>query len=224
MALSRLNVVVSIDGLQPEHDERRKPATYERILKNIKKCLVIVHCTITGKMMEREGYLEEFLAFWTPRDEIRKIWMSMFTPQMGANTPDCLSELQRDWAIRDLLRLREQYPKLEMGAEMILEFAHPPASPKECIFARTTRVFSADLKTEVKPCQLGGNPNCSRCGCVASMGLAAVGHHKLFAGISAGMVCQASLKVGELVSKLRSAKVASSLPPADCAAELPADG
>ena len=33
--LKRLNVVVSIDGLQPEHDERRKPATYERILKNI---------------------------------------------------------------------------------------------------------------------------------------------------------------------------------------------
>ena len=30
-----LSVVVSIDGLQPEHDERRKPATYERILKNI---------------------------------------------------------------------------------------------------------------------------------------------------------------------------------------------
>ena len=31
----RLNVVVSIDGLQPEHDLRRAPATYERILKNI---------------------------------------------------------------------------------------------------------------------------------------------------------------------------------------------
>ncbi len=28
-------VVVSIDGLQPEHDERRKPATYDRILKHI---------------------------------------------------------------------------------------------------------------------------------------------------------------------------------------------
>ena len=34
-ALSRLNVVVSVDGLQPEHDVRRKPATYERILKSI---------------------------------------------------------------------------------------------------------------------------------------------------------------------------------------------
>ena len=30
-----LHVVVSIDGLQPEHDVRRAPATYERILKNI---------------------------------------------------------------------------------------------------------------------------------------------------------------------------------------------
>lgn len=29
-ALSRLNIVVSVDGLQPEHDVRRKPATYER--------------------------------------------------------------------------------------------------------------------------------------------------------------------------------------------------
>ena len=33
--LRRLQLVVSIDGLQPEHDERRKPATYERILKHI---------------------------------------------------------------------------------------------------------------------------------------------------------------------------------------------
>src|SRR5438034_6755673 len=31
-----LKLIVSIDGLQAEHDERRKPATYERILKNIR--------------------------------------------------------------------------------------------------------------------------------------------------------------------------------------------
>ncbi len=33
--LRKLTVAVSIDGLQPEHDVRRAPATYERILKNI---------------------------------------------------------------------------------------------------------------------------------------------------------------------------------------------
>src|SRR5580692_5915427 len=35
-----LNVVVSVDGLQPEHDARRKPATYDRILKNIHEAQV----------------------------------------------------------------------------------------------------------------------------------------------------------------------------------------
>src|SRR5688572_2169270 len=34
-ALKRVQVCVSIDGLQPEHDERRTPATYQRILKHI---------------------------------------------------------------------------------------------------------------------------------------------------------------------------------------------
>src|SRR5262245_10891978 len=33
--LRRFSLVVSVDGLQPEHDARRAPATYERILKNI---------------------------------------------------------------------------------------------------------------------------------------------------------------------------------------------
>ena len=57
----QLNVVVSIDGLQPEHDERRKPATYERILKNIADSRVTIHCTITSQLADRVGYLEEFL-------------------------------------------------------------------------------------------------------------------------------------------------------------------
>src|SRR6185295_3280688 len=33
--LARLSIVVSIDGLPPEHDARRAPATYDRILKHI---------------------------------------------------------------------------------------------------------------------------------------------------------------------------------------------
>src|SRR5260370_19510689 len=33
--IPHLTIVVSIDGLQPEHDVRRAPATYDRILKHI---------------------------------------------------------------------------------------------------------------------------------------------------------------------------------------------
>ena len=63
----KLNVVVSIDGLQPEHDERRKPATYERILKNILGTQITIHSTITSQIASRPGYLEEFLLERQPR-------------------------------------------------------------------------------------------------------------------------------------------------------------
>jgi len=39
--------------LQLEHDVRRKPATYERILKSIAGQKVTIHCTITAQMMKR---------------------------------------------------------------------------------------------------------------------------------------------------------------------------
>ena len=47
----KLNVVISVDGLQPEHDERRKPATYDRILKNIQGARVTIHCTVTSQIV-----------------------------------------------------------------------------------------------------------------------------------------------------------------------------
>ena len=53
--LDRLYVVVSIDGLAPEHDIRRAPATYDRILKNIAGQNITIHCTVTGQMMKRSG-------------------------------------------------------------------------------------------------------------------------------------------------------------------------
>src|SRR5438270_2071214 len=92
--IPKLGIVVSIDGLQPEHDVRRKPATYERILKNIAGHRITIHCTITAQMMDRRGYLDEFLRFWSAREEVRKVWMSMFTPQVGEVAAEILSPAQ----------------------------------------------------------------------------------------------------------------------------------
>jgi len=191
-----LSIAVSIDGLQPEHDLRRKPATYERILKNIEGQSVTVHCTITGQMMQRDGYLRDFLEFWSPKPEIRKIWFSIFTPQKGEILPEVLTPVQRTQAISEMLRLRRLYPKLDMPEGLIHQFAHPPNDPAECVFAQTTRVYSADLKTTVTPCQFGGNPDCSSCGCYASMGLAAIASHKWGGFIPVGAIFGASLKIG----------------------------
>jgi MoaA/NifB/PqqE/SkfB family radical SAM enzyme len=201
--LPRLHVVVSIDGLQPEHDVRRAPATYERIIRNIADQKVTVHCTITGQMMKRPGYLEEFLKFWTPRPEIKKVWFSLFTPQVGDVMPEILSQEERKRAVEDMLRLRRQYPKLDMPKVVIEQFATPPRSPEECIFARTTQTLSADLETKITPCQFGGTPDCSSCGCFASMALASVGAHKLGGVLAVGTIFQASIKIGQSRARSR---------------------
>ena len=195
-SLERLNLVVSIDGLQPEHDARRKPATYERVLKNLEGARATIHCTITGQIADRPHYLEDFLRFWSARPEAKKVWMSIFTPQRGAEGPEILTPEVRAAVIAELLRLRPLYPILDMHESCIREFQNPPKSPQECIFARTTHTVSADLKTAITPCQFGGEPDCSQCGCIASMGLAAVGHHKVVGNVTAGSIFMVSDRIG----------------------------
>ena len=203
-ALSKLNIVVSVDGLQPEHDVRRKPATYERILKSIAGTKVTIHCTVTGQMMDRPDYLEDFVRFWSEREETKRIWISLFTPQQGAVGPEILTSDERRRVAEELLRLRVAYPMLDMQKNMIDELHHPPTSPRDCIFSRTTVTVSADLKKRITPCQFGGTPDCSQCGCIASMGLAAVGHHRVLPGVTAGQLFAVSELIGKGVNKLRS--------------------
>ena len=204
-SLPRLKVVVSVDGLAPEHDGRRKPATYERILKNIAGQRITVHCTITAQMLSRPTYLQEFLDFWTPRPEVIAVWFSLFTPQKGATDPEILNPVQRVFAVRKLQHLALLYPKLDMREETLAEFLRPPQSPKECIFARITETISADLKTRITPCQFGGNPDCRQCGCVASMAMAGVGRKRV-RGVPLGAVLRLSSAIGTAVSHLRPEK------------------
>ena len=201
--LRNMNVVVSIDGLQAEHDNRRKPATYDRILRNIAGQNITVHCTITGQMMKQPGYLHEFLTFWTPRPEIRRVWFSLFTPQIGDDLPEMLTAEERRRVMSELLQLRRKFPKLNMPDRLIHQIATPPRSPEECVFALTTQTISADLKTKIAPCQFGGNPDCASCGCIASMGLEAIAAHKLGGFVPVGAIFKASIKVGQLASRLR---------------------
>lgn len=202
-AFKNLNVVVSIDGLQPEHDARRKPATYERILKNIRDARITAHCTITSQIAGRPGYLDEFLEFWSGRPEIVKVWFSLFTPQRGAADPEILTPPQRASVIADLRRLRGTFAVLDMPEALIREMESPPNSPDECIFARTTQTISADLKTQITPCQFGGDPDCGQCGCIASMMLAAVGHHRVLGRLTAGQIFTASERVGKGLKTMR---------------------
>ena len=202
--LHRLQVVVSIDGLPPEHDVRRTPATYERILKHIAGHQITVHCTVTRQQARREGYLEEFLKIWQANSDTRLIWVSLYTPQKGELSAERLTAADRSRVIADLRRLRPQFPKLQLPDALLAVYAQPPKTPADCIFAQTTECFSADLERRITPCQFGGDPDCNNCGCMASAGLEAIGRHRLGGGIPVGRIFYASTRIGQTVARLRS--------------------
>ncbi|MBX7173446.1 MAG: radical SAM protein [Pyrinomonadaceae bacterium] len=209
-AIKGLYIVVSIDGLQPEHDVRRKPATYQRILRNIEGHQITVHCTITSQTAQREGYYDEFLAFWSLRPEVKKVWFSLFTPQIGAENEEILMPKVKDKILGELAFLREKYPKLYLPDSVIKAFQKPPKSPDKCIFAKTTLNFTADLKNKITPCQFGGNPDCSQCGCFASAGLTAVGEYRLFNLLPLRKILSTSDRIGKAFGKFAETKEISS--------------
>ena len=201
-SLRRLQIVVSVDGLPAEHNVRRAPATYERILKHIAGHRITVHCTVTNQLAQRDGYLEEFLRFWQANTDTRMVWVSLYTPQRGEVSDEKLSAESRSRVIDELRRLRSIMPKLEMHEGALQVYASPPANPDHCTFARTTECISADLTTSIVPCQFGGNPDCSNCGCIASASIDAIARHRLPGGIRVRTIFEASSAVGRTIRRL----------------------
>ena len=112
--IPRLTIVVSVDGLQPEHDVRRTPATYDRILKHIdwppdRRAL---HGDAAAGQ-SRPATLKNFCSSGRRRPETRKIWISLYTPQIGEVSEERLLPADRAQVVADLKALRLRYPKLE---------------------------------------------------------------------------------------------------------------
>jgi len=208
---SNVHLVVSIDGLRAEHDKRRAPATYERILKHIAGHRITVHCTITRQLVREADYLEEFAHFWSERTEVAKIWFSLFTPQQGEIAEERLSPEDRRGVLDQLERLRGSFPKIYLPNAVLDGYRHPPDSPDSCIFAQATSCVSCDLATRISPCQFGGQPVCSECGCVASAGLASIGNYKLLSVLPVSDLFRISKRAGERFDAWRSAGEASSV-------------
>ncbi|MGA8617548.1 MAG: radical SAM protein [Candidatus Sulfotelmatobacter sp.] len=204
MRLRRCRVAVSIDGLPEHHDERRKPATYARILQNIRDRQVNIHWTITGPMLKRSGYLEEYVAFWQSRPEVNRIWVSLYSPQAGEDTAEMLTPEERQRIANELPGLRRAYPKLLMSPEIGEAFVRPPRSPEECLFAKMSTNYSADLSTRVEPCIFGGTPDCNQCGCMISSGLHMVQRVRIAGPLKIGHLVRGSMAIGALRNRLRS--------------------
>lgn len=203
MNLPRLRVAVSVDGLPEHHDERRKPATYERILANIEGRSINVHWVITRPMLARASYLEDYVAFWNARPEVDHIWVSLYSPQIGEQSPERLTPEDRNRAAREMPQLRKRYSKLLLPEGMARAFVKPPKSPEECLFSKMSLNFSADLQTHLEPCVFGGDPDCGQCGCSISSALHWIQGAKVAGPIRVGQMVNSSLAIGSAIRKLR---------------------
>jgi len=201
--IPRLRVAVSVDGLPEHHDERRKPATYERILKNVEGRSINVHWVITRPMLSRASYLEEYVAFWNARKEVDHIWVSLYSPQIGEESAERLMPKDRQRIAAELPRLGKAYPKLLLPEGMARAFVNPPKSPEDCLFSKMSLNYSADLQTHVEPCVFGGTPDCSQCGCSISSALHWIRDIKIAGPLKVGHMVQGSLAVGSAMRKLR---------------------
>jgi MoaA/NifB/PqqE/SkfB family radical SAM enzyme len=202
--LPRVCVAISVDGLPEHHDIRRKPATYERILKNIEGCVVNVHWVITRPMLERAGYLEEYAEFWSARPEVNRIWVSVYTPQIGEHSPEILTPDDRVALARQLPALALRHRKFDFNEGLAGAFLHPPRNPDDCVFAKMSANYSADFQTRVEPCVFGGTPDCSQCGCAISSGLHWVRGIRLAGPVKVNHFIQGSVRVGRWMNRLRS--------------------
>jgi MoaA/NifB/PqqE/SkfB family radical SAM enzyme len=204
MQIPRLRIAVSIDGLPEDHDVRRKPATYDRILKNIAGRSINVHWVITRQMLSRPTYLEEYVAFWNAQPEVDHIWVSLYSPQIGEESPERLTPQDRELIAATLPDLRKTYPKLLVPEGVARAFISPPTKPQDCLFSKMSTNYSADLRTHVEPCVFGGNPDCSQCGCSISSALHWIRDINVAGPLKVGHLVGASLAAGSAVSKLRS--------------------
>ena len=206
MGLPRLTVAVSVDGLPEDHDVRRAPATYERILKNIQGRRVNIHWTITRAAARRPDYAERYIRFWNERPEVDRIWVSLYTPQVGESAPEILLPEDRLAVVEQLAPLRARYPKFLFNPLIGRAFLEPPANPGGCLFAKFSINYSADFRTQVEPCVFGGRPDCNQCGCAISSGLHGLREVRVAGPITIGHLARGSVAIGGLVNRLRPAR------------------
>ena len=194
--IPRVSLVVSIDGLQPEHDVRRTPATYDRILKHIAGHSITVHCTVTRQQVNRAGLHRRVPAHLVGAAGGRE---NLGQPLYPADR----RSVQRTAAPRRS-RTRRRGPDgappefSEAGvAEGTDRGLRQSARQPRRVHLRQDdldhlrRSDDADYAVPV-----WRRARLQQCGCIASAGLAAVARHKLFGFVPVGSIFAGSLKVG----------------------------
>ena len=78
---------------------------------------------------------------------MNRIWVSLYTPQLGEQSPEMLGPQDRKAIARELPALAQKYPKLLMSEGIARTILRPPSNPDDCLFSKMSANYSADLKS-----------------------------------------------------------------------------
>jgi hypothetical protein len=134
---------------------------------------------------------------------VNHIWVSTYTPQVGEDSAEMLTDDDRETVGRELVPLRARYTKLLMTEGLAASIRRPPQNPDACIFSKMSVNYSADLRSRVEPCIFGGTPDCSQCGCAASTGIDWLGRIKIAGPLRIGHLVENSIRIGRLMNRMR---------------------
>ena len=158
MSLPRVRVAISVDGLPEHHDIRRKPATYERILKNIEGCEVNIHWVITRPMLRARGLprgIREVLE--RARRSESHLGERLHSSNRREKPRNSDSRGPRDAGpgIAPAWRSGIRSFSSMMGLQRRF-FIRRRIRTSAC-FAKMSANYSADFETRVEPCVFGGD-------------------------------------------------------------------
>jgi hypothetical protein len=128
----------------------------------------------------------------------------VYTPQIGEKSVETLTPEERVTLARELPELAARYPKLLTNPGIGRAIVRPPSNPDDCLFAKMSANYSADLKSRVEPCVFGGKPDCSQCGCAISSGLHWIRSVTIAGPLKIGHLVSGSIRLGRFANRLRS--------------------
>ncbi len=164
-----VNFYISVDGPKEMHDDIRGAGAYEKTRKNAtnRPDLKI----IVSMVVNKENYvgIERFLEEWYDTG-IKACLFQIYTPIGGLKNDN----LYPDWDLRDkildnLIRLKdEKYGDFIGVPSTVLKFMKSDVSRDvtlNCLFKEVAYCLDPQGNRK-RPCMLGPQANCERCGCV----------------------------------------------------------
>lgn len=177
---SEVLYVVSLDGPQELNDALRGDGTYHRVLRNLERLPadfstpVQVQCVVTRRNQDR---LEELVR---ALQGTRVGWMtfSFYVPRARDESPDAWpTNDERAAAVREVVRLKVQYPGFVRNSAKSLALMLPPACDRvtaACPAQENVLPLWMDGDHFITPfCCYGNNVDCGRCGAWVVFHLAA---------------------------------------------------